>query len=414
MVPVTAGGFDRRANPAGKERVGVVFGSAHGLDPAVRSVWSRADLGLPEPDAAHRGKDALAAAAVITVDLDGDGFPDFVTVRSGPVVKTKGFVASRAITDVSWGSPTGPTPGAEATVLRMPKQVARLGISQWVRGDFDGDGHPDLAGPAADKSCVMVLYGPFDRSGAPARTDSRLPWLSGTLFPDAIDPSGKPRATSLLVHDTNDGEQSGNTLLVAHPGTGLASPGTALRQGNAHAFGDFDGDGTRDVAVGDDHSRNDEDEPGTEPADVQGSLTVYPGSGAPPVVHRLPNTPDGPDTGYSPGGFTAADPDGDGRDAILAATYQGATLIDGDRRTNVLRQGPATTADGRHTPAKWLHARPVGAGDFDGDGHDELVLAWAPGLLFGLYGEHPDHWWITDGTRPRDRASFTTDHFARR
>ncbi|MFE9497059.1 FG-GAP repeat protein [Streptomyces collinus] len=79
----------------------------------------------------------------------------------------------------------------------------------------------------------------------------------------------------------------------------------------------------------------------------------------------------------------------------------------------MLRQGPAT-AGSRHTPAKWLPGRPVGAGDFNGDGHDELVLAWAPGLLFGLYGEHPDHWWITDGTRPRDQTSFTTDHFALR
>ncbi|WP_405914905.1 hypothetical protein [Streptomyces sp. NBC_00728] len=410
LVPVTVGGFDRKTNPAGEERVGVVFGSAHGLDPAVHSVWSRADLGLPEPDVAHGFKDTLPAAGVVTADLDGDGFPDFVTVRSGPTVKEKGFLpVSRAVPYVSWGGPTGPTPGAGATPLRMPGRVANLGISTLVRGDFDGDGHHDLAGSAADKSSLVVLYGPFDRSGAPARTDTRLPWLSGSLFADAIDPSGKPRATSLLVHDINDGEQSGNTLVVAHRGTGLAARGTVLRRGNAHAFGDFDGDGVRDVAVGGDHSRNDEDAPGTAPAD--NSLTVYPGSGTPPVVHRLPDVPEGLGTDYGPGGFTAADPDGDGRDGILVATYQGATLIDGDRRTNVLRQGPATVG-GEHTPAKWLHARPVGAGDFDGDGRDELVLAWAPGLLFGLYGEHPAYWWITDGTGSRDRTSFVTDTFA--
>ncbi|MFF3446702.1 FG-GAP repeat domain-containing protein [Streptomyces sp. NPDC002667] len=411
LVPVTVGGFDRKANPAGEERVGVVFGSAHGLDPAVRSVWSRADLGLPAPDVAHGVKDTLPAAAVVTADLDGDGFPDFVTVRSGPVVEENGFPAARAVPYVSWGGPAGPTPGVRATPLRMPGRVANLGISTLVRGDFDGDGHHDLAGPAADKSSLVVLYGPFGHSGAPARTDTRLPWLPGSLVADAIDPSGKPRATSLLVHDSNDGEQSGNTLFVAHRGTGLAAPGTVLRGGNAHAFGDFDGDGVRDVVVGDDRSRNNEDGPGTEPGEGDGSLTVYPGSGTPPVVHRRPDVPEGLGTDYGPGGFTAADPDGDGRDGILVATYQGATLIDGDRRTTVLRQGPATVG-GEHTPAKWLHARPVGAGDFDGDGRDELVLAWAPGLLFGLYGEHPAYWWITDGTGSRDRTSFVTDTFA--
>ncbi|MFF3617378.1 FG-GAP repeat domain-containing protein [Streptomyces sp. NPDC002580] len=385
---------------------GVVFGSAHGLDPAVRSVWSRAETG--DPDLANGVTEPLPVAA----DLDGDGFPDFVSVRRGPTVQEKGsFPVARAVPNVSWGGPTGPTPGAEPTALRMPDRVTKLGMSQLVRGDFDGDGHHDLAGSAANKSSLVVLYGPFSRSGAPARTETRLPWSGGSLFADAIDPSGKPRATSLLVHGTNDNEQSGNTLVVAHRGTGLAARGTALRRGNAHAFGDFDGDGVRDVAVGDDRSRNDEDAPGTEPPDVDGSLTVHPGSGAPPVVHRLPDVPKGLGTDYGPGGFTAADPDGDGRDGILVATYQGATLIDGDRRTTVLRRGPATVG-GKRTPAKWLHARPVGAGDFDGDGRDELVLAWAPGLQFGLYGEHPSYWWITDGTGSRDRASFVTDAFA--
>jgi hypothetical protein len=31
--------------------------------------------------------------------------------------------------------------------------------------------------------------------------------------------------------------------------------------------------------------------------------------------------------------------------------------------------------------------------------------------LFGFYGEHPTHWWITDGTTSRDQASFATTGF---
>ncbi|WP_210732846.1 FG-GAP repeat protein [Streptomyces sp. RKND-216] len=43
--------------------------------------------------------------------------------------------------------------------------------------------------------------------------------------------------------------------------------------------GDFDGDGLRDVAVGDSGSRNDEPGYRTEAPEVAGSLAVYPCSG---------------------------------------------------------------------------------------------------------------------------------------
>ncbi|TPQ19218.1 hypothetical protein FGD71_027135 [Streptomyces sporangiiformans] len=31
---------------------------------------------------------------------------------------------------------------------------------------------------------------------------------------------------------------------------------------------------------------------------------------------------------------------------------------------------------------------------------------------FGLYGEDPTYWWITDGTTSRDKTSFTSTGFA--
>ncbi|MGQ4431796.1 MULTISPECIES: hypothetical protein [unclassified Streptomyces] len=110
---------------------------------------------------------------------------------------------------------------------------------------------------------------------------------------------------------------------------------------------------------------------------------------------------------------TAADPDGDGRDGILVATYEGAALLDGTRRTTVLREGPAAE-DGTKIPAKWRHARPEGAADFDGDGTDELVLNRGADAKFGTYGECATRWWITAGTTPANRATFTTTDFAPR
>ncbi|MEU1944114.1 hypothetical protein ABZ554_17120 [Streptomyces sp. NPDC020125] len=414
VVPLTAK-RDTNTVDGSDERVGAVYGSAKGLDPATRAAYGRGDLGLPEP-AANPPVDAgrsesLSEKDVVTADLDGDGFSDVVsTVTVGENVEDGNINASPSVPHVTWGGPGGPGKGAKATPVRLPESASKLGVTSVVRGDFDGDGHHDLAGFAQNQSSMVLLYGPFTRGGEPKRADTSLPWTDGDLVADDIDPTGKARATSLLVHGISDGEQAPNTLHLARRGTGPSVEGRKLRGGNAHAFGDFDGDGQRDVAVGDDGSRNDEPGEGTEPGDVDGKLTVYPGSGGAPVAHELPEAPKGASTPYGPGPVAAADPDGDGRDGILVATYEGATLIDGDRRTQITRQGPEE-ADGEKTPKKWRHARPAGAADFDGDGKDELVMNWGSGTSFGLYGEQPTHWWITDGTTSRDKTSFMTAKF---
>ncbi|MER7639853.1 hypothetical protein [Streptomyces sp. NPDC126522] len=410
VVPIIVGGGEGATD----ERVGVVYGSARGLDPSTRTVYGRDDLGLPAPGRQLQSpKGSLSAADLTTADLDGDGFPDFVTTVQGAMTSDNNVTAPRTLPYITWGGPGGPTAKTAATPVQLPQSATKLGVESVVRGDFDGDGHHDLAGFAYNQSSMVVMYGPFSRSGTPARTDTSLPWSDGDLTADAIDPSGTPRATSLLMHAVSDGEQSGSTLYTARKGAQLSAQGKELRSGNAHAFGDFDGDGRRDVAVGDDGSRNDEPGYETEPTDVDGSLAVYPGAGGNPVTYRLPEAPKSARTQYGPGGYVSADPDGDGRDGILVATYEGATLIDGTRRTTVLREGPAAE-DGAKIPAKWQHARPAGAADFDGDGTDELVLDWGADAKFGTYGERPTRWWITAGTTPANKATFTTTDFAPR
>lgn len=409
MVPVIVGGGGEYSPD---ERVGVVYGSAKGLDPSTRTVYGRDDLGLPAPGKQMSApKDSVSAADVTTADLDGDGFPDFVTTVRGAITSDNNVFTARTVPYVSWGGPGGATAKTSATPVQLPQSATKLGVKSVVRGDFDGDGHHDLAGFASNRSSMVVMYGPFTRSGAPARTDTSLPWAGGDFVADAIAPSGTPRATSVLMHAGSDGEQSGNTLYTAHRGSQLSASEKQLRKGNAHAFGDFDGDGQRDVAVGDDGSRNDEPGYETEPADVDGSLAMYPGDGSAPVTYRLPEAPKSARTDYGPGGYLSADPDGDGRDGILVATYEGATLIDGTRRTTVLRNGLAAEA-GKKIPAKWRHARPAGAADFDGDGKDELILNWGADARFGFYGKRATRWWITDGTTTANKATFTTTDFA--
>ncbi|MFF0724446.1 hypothetical protein [Streptomyces sp. NPDC004134] len=411
LVPVFPDGDPQTA----EERVAVVYGSADGLDPATRTVYGRRDLGLPALPAEFPAPDLLRAADVTTADLDGDGFPDFVTTSAGTAGRREDLGEEPQMPYVTFGGPEQPAARPEAVPLRLPG-VAGVEPGSPVRGDFDADGHHDLAMPerSAPGAKLVVLYGPFSRAGEPARTDTSLPVEEGTLSADGIDPTGEPRATALLRQGISDGGQDPNTLYPARPGTGLTGETRELTAGSGHAFGDFDGDGQRDVAVGDDGGRNNEPGYETEAPEVDGKATLYPGSGDGPVVLDLPEPPAGEDSSYGPGGFAAADPDGDGRDGLLVATYDGAVLLDGDERTPVLREGPARTADGKRTKAKDRNARPVGAADFDADGKDELILDWAPDPLFALYGEKPAYWWITEGATDRDAVTFATTEFTPR
>ncbi|MGW6056007.1 FG-GAP repeat domain-containing protein [Streptomyces sp. NPDC055189] len=361
----------------GDGQTAVVFGSAKGLDPSTHAVYDY----LP--------------GSVTTADLDGDGYPDFVSSVDGSMEQGQ--------PTVDWGGPGGPEPGAEPARLQVPE----AGVSGPVRGDFDGDGHHDIAALRQDGS-VTLLYGPFTRSGAPARTDTRTgggSWLAA----DDIAPSGKPRATGLLVHEGDDGEQTAGVLYPARPGSGLSRTPTALRKGNAVAFGDYDGDGARDLAIGDNGSRNNEPDTEEEPETVF-SLAVYPGKGGEPITHKFPESRE--NSYYGPGDYTSADPDGDGRDAVVVATDDGALLIDGEQRTEVSREGPSRM-QGKKIPARSRDARLYAAADFDADGKEELILNWGASTLF-MYGEKPTHWWLTDGTTSRDKSAFATTSFAGR
>ncbi|MGH4029723.1 hypothetical protein ACQB60_12380 [Actinomycetota bacterium Odt1-20B] len=416
-------------------RLAVVFGSAGGLDPTRRTLYGRPDLGLPADKGAEQG-DAPARARsvgpVTTADLDGDGFPDVVAqvsvrLSDEEARRTGAPMDSRSDTYVTWGGPSGPRRGTGAVRLRLPAPAAAQGLALVRRGDFDGDGHHDLAGVRQDGKELDLLYGPFTRSGAPARTDTRsLPQdqnvAYGTLCVDDIAASGRPRATGLLVHYGDDGEQAGGLLFAAAGGgsgdgaRGIAATGRPVRAGNAFAFGDFDGDGARDLAVGDSGSRNDEPGYETEPPEVDGAYAVYSGEGGAPAAHRLPKTSG--ETGLSTTStraFFAADPDGDGKDGLLVAGPEQvptAVLLDGDKESaRLTRSGPATL-DGARIPADDRRTSVTATGDFDGDGADETVVAWATRTLDGTYGTVPVQWWITKGLTDQDQLTFSTRKLA--
>ncbi|MBL1096071.1 FG-GAP repeat protein [Streptomyces coffeae] len=400
-------------------RTGFVYGSAKGLNPATRTVLRRQDLGLPAADVTVAG-----ASEVTTADLDDDGFADVTTTAGERLSKREAertHATVRTVPYISWGSAGGPRKTRAAARVQLTGPEDSVDTQRPTVGDFDGDGHHDLALIRADRRSLLVMYGPFNRAGKAARS---VPYASpldehgdhgeiGDLIADTIDGD---RPTDLVVHALNDEEQSGSTLMAAGS-DGLRPTGRTLRKGNSVAFGDFDGDGKRDVAVGDSGSRNDEPGYETERPDVGETVSVYP--------HASSRAGDAGDHTPRPikvpkmsGVLAAADTDGDHTDELAVSLGAGGvellTLRPGspdrvaDRRT-LTRAVPARV-DGKKVRKGERAARLYRVADFDHDGKDEVVLAWGRGLTFSRYGEHPERWWITDGRK--DVTAFTSAPYA--
>ncbi|MEV0829543.1 FG-GAP repeat domain-containing protein [Nonomuraea rubra] len=334
--------------PADGRRLGVVHGSPEGLVPSEAVAVPRETF------------TSWPAAGGAGADLDGDGFGD-VLAYGGPDDGPQGPY-------VFWGGPDGIATRTGPTPVRPPGPGGQS-HSRAVAGDFDGDGAADLAMATPPRSGglaedLTVLYGPFTRKGVPARSDVRDSPTGGDFWRLTADEIGRGRATALLVHEGDDGEQTSGWLLAAGPG-GLAKSGRKLNQGMAAAFGDFDGDGARDVAVGDDGSRNNEPGYETEPPSVHRMLTVYYGNGRQAAFQG------------SAGAAVSGDFDGDGDDDLA---FGGAAPTRDVSATapKVFWGGAGGLAPGGGV-AGLAEAAPLAAGDYDGDGDDELVLVTGDG-----------------------------------
>ncbi|MEV6862537.1 VCBS repeat-containing protein [Streptosporangium subroseum] len=365
----------------------IVYGSKGGLDPRTRTVVPGTYLEFTGPTS--------------TADLDGDGFAD---------VLVHGHVVKRGLTTDSphilWGGPKGVDP--EAMPIAVPTSLPSPGFRhETVPGDFDGDGEADLAlktpmTKGADG--LAVLYGPFTREGVPHRHTVQPAPVGVDIQGLTADRINGRRATDLLVRDLSDGEQTAPWLLRGGPG-GLSLRSRRLNEGNTLALGDFDGDGRGDVVVADSGSRNNEPGYETEPPGVDGVMTVYFGKAgrAPQVFGNL----------RFARGATVGDVDGDGTDDLaIDRAPDGVELLHGGgnglRRDGkvIHRAGPATEPEGRKLRASERMARSRAAVDYDGDGRDELLLAWSPLNHVPEWGSALSLWWMTDGDR--DESAFGT------
>ncbi|WP_328864196.1 FG-GAP and VCBS repeat-containing protein [Streptomyces sp. NBC_00304] len=350
----------------------VVPGSGHGPDHDRTTVLTRDDLGVP--DDIQTGDDPWQPTVA---DLDGDGHADLVVSGAARIL---------------WGGSKGPQAGGARGRVPLPGSGYSTAP---IAGDFDGDGHTDLVvfRSSNEDQELVVLKGPFKRSGAPARTvEIPSPVREGASPVLVAGDADDDHATDLAVYDSPWDPPLLFTGGARTPG-GLSKEPERLPEGENVVFGDFDGDGRRDVAIGRSFVDGDDE---LDTPHRRGQVNVRYGKEPGKWV-----TMDGGD--YKEGFGTrlaTGDFNGDGCDDLAVQLTKKKET--GDARIEVLRGGSEQglgskpwRATKRSVPGDYGPADGslVTVHDWDGDGRAELAL-------FG-----GDSWWITDGTA-RDEASF--------
>ncbi|MEV0602519.1 VCBS repeat-containing protein [Streptomyces sp. NPDC050315] len=319
--------------------IGIVYGSNHGLDPAVRRLLTPARHAAPTDGVVPAVFDAEAAC-----DLDGDGFTDLVVSTDPPY---DGQGRPPVPVQLLFGSPEGLT--ARAVKLRIPDR-ARFG-NEWpdhpVCGDFDGDGAQDLVVTASGPR-ASFLRGPFTRAGAPKGAGAPLDIpgtaLAGLPAPVDVDGDG---ADDLLVRSGAPNRRAPGRLALGGA-RGPDAAGAALPAGYDVAFGRFDGGAAIDAVVA-----------GGERLAVRyGIGTAAPQSATVRVAGRS---------------VTAGDVTGDGRtDLVVSGGAGRPVLLPGSAAgLRADREQAVPKAPGMPTAARTTVLR---LADYDEDGRADLTL----------------------------------------
>ncbi|WP_404195718.1 FG-GAP and VCBS repeat-containing protein [Streptomyces tauricus] len=249
----------------------ITYGSANGLDTAHPTVITQDTPGVPGVS----GDNGVFGYAMVPRDLDGDGLTDLaVTTRE---YQPEGNVSGSVI--VLWGRRTGISGQDSVRVTGAPANADVGG--DITAGDFDGDGHTDLfMGNGDEYDYRNVLYGPFDRTGAPAREQRLMVFstdntISSTAAGD-FDGDGIEDLATFYVYENH--AEGGKLWLGTKDG--LSTVPQRLSSASATAVADFDKDGYADLATrvfpgGD-----------TELVDDPGTIKIYYGSAVGPSQTR--------------------------------------------------------------------------------------------------------------------------------
>lgn len=279
-------------------------------------------------------------------DFNGDGRPDVAVANHETDYLT-----------VLFGDGTGGLALAPQSPVHVPSRPHPHGVAH---GEFNGDGHPDLAVESRDEDTVLVLYG--DGKGAFSRKPERL----------AVgrSPYWRLRAGDLNAdgrHDlvTTNNEGASVSVLLADRGGGFrpAKHFSTAKGPFAVAIGDVNGDGRTDLAVA--HLSE-----GGPERDLE-AVTILLGRGD----GAFTPAPDSPfQAGKSSTAVAIGDFDGDGIGDVAVANM-------GSDDVTVLLGGRSGLWPAKGSPfSVGKGPTSVALGDLNGDGRADIVTGnWGSG-----------------------------------
>jgi hypothetical protein len=242
----------------------------------------------------------------------------------------------------------------------LPAVEYAAGTLPWsvAVGDFNGDGKPDLAVANELSANVSVLLGKGDGSFLPA-----VNYAAGNFFPTAVavgDFNGDGKLDLVVAKEGNT-TTNGSVSVLLGKGDGTFLPAQSYAAGGlptAVAVGDFNGDGFPDLAVADqgDSFGNGQ---GVRVLLGQGDGTFLPAQSYP--------------TGSAPSSVAVGDFNGDGKPDLAVANH-GESNDNGAGVSVLLGKGDGSFGA---APSYAAGADPwsVAVGDFNGDGIPDLAVA---------------------------------------
>lgn len=273
-----------------------------------------------------------------------------------------------------WWNPSFPCDGNVTLGTPINWSFPGLGSSGGgliTPGDFNGDGHPDLLSIRANGDLAL-----YTSNGTGAWLDAfgavvGSGWndFSHAFSPGDFNNDGKSDVIGVLPN--------GDMLLYLGNGAGgwINGVGTLLATGATFASfiapGDFNGDGNRDV-IG---------------VTAGGDLSLYRGNGSGGWVGST-GTPIGAGFAGTKFLYGAGDFSGDGKADIVAA------LVNGNLRMYTGNgAGGWANGTGIQIGAGFSNAtRMVAPGDWDGDGHPDMIATFSDGTMKYYTGDGTGGW----------------------